>query len=149
MSHPAVEKIEAGDPLLDKFRSLFPDKSPTVLSNIFGEMTESVYKGKGEKEASKMSSAMKSRWGSIAAKFRSLNLIEFKIAMYRFKTQQMTFEEIRRIFLWLDSSGNGRVEYDEFVAGIRVRPNAHEFTNCTALPICPFSSFLPLPVRPG
>ena len=82
-------------------------------------MTNSVYKGKA-KEGDKINETAKTPWGGVAANFRSLNLIEFKIAMYRFKSAGLTFEEIRRIFLWLDTSGNGRVECDEFVVGIRV-----------------------------
>ena len=110
------------DPVIAKFRSQFQSKDPNVLAEIFSSMTDSVYQGKA-KESNKMKAAATERWGGIAAKFRSLNLIEFKIAMYRFKSAGLTFEEIRRIFLWLDRSGNGRVEYDEFVAGIRVRIN--------------------------
>ena len=112
------------DPVIAKFRNQFQSKDPTVLTEIFSSMTDSVYQGKA-KENNKMKAAATERWGGIAAKFRSLNLIEFKIAMYRFKSAGLTFEEIRRIFLWLDRSGNGRVEYDEFVAGIRVRINHH------------------------
>lgn len=115
--------MDPQDPLLLKFRSLFPDKSPAVLADLFCDMTNSVYQGKAAKthgvEGYKMTEQAKNRWGSVAAKFRSLNLIEFKIAMYRFRSVGLTFEEIRRIFLWLDTSGNGRVEYDEFVVGIR------------------------------
>ena len=113
-------EITISDALVTKFRELLPDKSPSVLSEIFFEMTNSVYKGKA-KEGDKINeTAAKTPWGAVAAKFRSLNLIEFKIAMYRFKSAGLTFEEIRRIFLWLDTSGNGRVECDEFVVGIRV-----------------------------
>ena len=116
----ASEKNMDDDPVIVKFRSQFQSKDPNVLAEIFSSMTDSVYQGKA-KESNKMKAAATERWGGIAAKFRSLNLIEFKIAMYRFKSAGLTFEEIRRIFLWLDRSGNGRVEYDEFVAGIRVR----------------------------
>ena len=96
------------DPLVARFRGLFQDKSLPALWDIFTEMTQSVYKSKSSSSSSSSTS-------------RSLNLIEFKIAMIRFQSAKLTFEEIRRIFLWLDSSGNhnGRVEYDEFVAGIR------------------------------
>jgi Ca2+-binding EF-hand superfamily protein len=123
MSERMKITMDPEDPLLLKFRGLFPEKSPAVLSDLFCDMTNSVYQGKAAKtlgvEGYKMTEQAKNRWGSVAAKFRSLNLIEFKIAMYRFRAVGLTFEEIRRIFLWLDTSGNGRVEYDEFVVGIR------------------------------
>ena len=105
--------------LILKFRSIFPDKSRRELKNIFIDMTKSVYKNVGKDE--KMSEDARNRWGAVAASLRSLNLIEFKIAMYRFKSAGLTFEEIRRVFIYLDTSGNGRVEYEEFLAGIRVR----------------------------
>jgi hypothetical protein len=105
------------DPLIVKFRSLFPDKSRKELKVIFVDMTKSVYKNTGKDE--KMSDGARNRWGPVAASLRSLNLIEFKIAMYRFKHAGLTFEEIRRVFIHLDTSGNGRVEYDEFLVGIR------------------------------
>jgi hypothetical protein len=104
--------------LILKFRGLFPDKSRRELKNIFIDMTKSVYKNVGKDE--KMTDVARNRWGAVAASLRSLNLIEFKIAMYRFKSAGLTFEEIRRVFIHLDTSGNGRVEYDEFLAGIRV-----------------------------
>lgn len=106
------------DSLIVKFRSLFPDKSKKELKIIFIDMTKSVYKNVGKDE--KMSEGARNRWGAVSASLRSLNLIEFKIAMYRFKSAGLTFEEIRRVFIYLDTSGNGRVEYDEFLAGIRV-----------------------------
>ena len=126
MPPPAASTIAMGDTMISdalvaKFRALLPNKSPSVLSEIFFEMTNSVYKCKAKEGDNKPNETVKSTpWGAVAAKFRSLNLIEFKIAMYRFKSAGLTFEEIRRIFLWLDTSGNGRVECDEFVVGIRV-----------------------------
>lgn len=107
------------DSLILKFRGLFPDKSRRELKSIFIDMTKSVYKNVGKDE--KMTEVVRDRWGATTAGLRSLNLIEFKIAMYRFKSAGLTFEEIRRVFIHLDTSGNGRVEYDEFLAGIRVR----------------------------
>ena len=104
--------------LILKFRDIFPDKSIRELKNIFIDMTNSVYKNVGKDE--KMSEDSRNRWGAVASSLRSLNLIEFKIAMYRFKSAGLTFEEIRRVFIQLDTSGNGRVECDEFLAGIRV-----------------------------
>ena len=107
------------DTLILKFRKLFPNKSNGELKSIFIDMTKSVYKNVAKEE--KMTYDVRNRWGTVAASLRSLNLIEFKIAMYRFKSAGLTFEEIRRVFIYLDTSGNGRVEYDEFLAGIRVR----------------------------
>ena len=107
------------DTLILKFRKLFPNKSNRELKSIFIDMTKSVYKNVVKEE--KMTDDVRNRWGTVAASLRSLNLIEFKIAMYRFKSAGLTFEEIRRVFIYLDTSGNGRVEYDEFLAGIRVR----------------------------
>ena len=107
------------DTLILKFRKLFPDKSNRELKSIFIDMTMSVYKNVGKEE--KMTDDVRNRWGAVATSLRSLNLIEFKIAMYRFKSAGLTFEEIRRVFIYLDTSGNGRVEYNEFLAGIRVR----------------------------
>lgn len=101
-----------------KFRGLFPDKSKKELKSIFIDMTKSVYKNVGKDE--KMTEISRNRWVAVATTLRSLNLIEFKIAMYRFKSAGLTFEEIRRVFIRLDTSENGRVEYDEFLAGIRV-----------------------------
>jgi hypothetical protein len=122
------------DPVIYKFRSLFPDKSVKTLTNIFVEMTNSVYGktgaggkgkkdgggGKGKEKAPAESAGALERWGNLAANLRSMNLIEFKIAMYRYKSAGITFEEIRRIFIALDTSGNGRVELDEFLLGVRV-----------------------------
>jgi len=102
-----ASRLSDDDPLVSRFKALFPDKSLKTLYEIFTDMAQSVYK--------KQSSAS-------VLSLVSLNLIEFKIAMVRFKSAKLSFEEIRRIFLWLDSdhgNHNGRVEYDEFVAGVR------------------------------
>ena len=111
------------DLAIQKFRDLFDDKSHAKLKSHFIEMTNNIYQNEKESKSkdSKMSNAAKNRWGTLAASMRSLNLIEFKIAMHRFQNCGLSFDEIRRIFIFLDVSGNGRVEFDEFVTAIRVR----------------------------
>jgi Ca2+-binding EF-hand superfamily protein len=95
------------DQLVEKFRATFPMKSKKELKEVFGLMGSAIYNSKVVE-------------AKTAKPKNSLNLIEFKIAMYRIQNGVLSFEDIKRIFIWLDSNHSGRVEFEEFAAGIRV-----------------------------
>jgi hypothetical protein len=88
--------------LMGRFRKLFSDKSKRALQNVFVKLGSTVY----------------ASGGSIK---KSFNLMEFKVALYKNYKQVFNFEEIKKIFYHLDTNGNGRVEFEEFADGIRVR----------------------------
>jgi Ca2+-binding EF-hand superfamily protein len=102
---PPVVPLET---LVEKFRAMFPQKSKKDLKDVFTLMGSAIYK---EGDQAKQNAKPKS----------SLNLIEFKIAMYRIQSGGLSFEDIKRIFIWLDTNHSGRVDFDEFSTGVRVR----------------------------
>ena len=51
----------------------------------------------------------------------SLSLIEFKISVHNL-FPGFSLDEVRRLFLYFDEDGNGKISVEEFVVGIKVSP---------------------------
>jgi Ca2+-binding EF-hand superfamily protein len=93
--------------LIEKFRGLFPLKSKKELKDVFNQMVALASKDNDPKQNKN--------------KQASMNLVEFRIAMFKMQgADPMPFEDIKRIFAWLDANKNGRVDVDEFLLGVRV-----------------------------
>ena len=93
--------------ILLKFRKVFHDKSMKALTEAFLELIGGVYKKSSD--SPKMISNCK-----------SLNLIEFKMAVMKSYKDMFSYKEIKDIFSFLDTTRDGRVDLKEFLTGIRV-----------------------------
>ena len=52
---------------------------------------------------------------------KSLSLVEFKISVFKnIATEKFSVVEVKELFTFMDTNKNGRLERDEFIAGIRV-----------------------------
>jgi hypothetical protein len=96
------------DLIVQKMRKIFPDKSRKGLSKAFSRLIAAVYKKASDS-------------ANIITNYKSLNLIEFKIAIAKNFKGKLVLSEIKEIFSFFDSNKNGRVELEEFINGIRVR----------------------------
>ena len=54
-------------------------------------------------------------------KAKVLSLIEFKISVHNL-FPGFSLDEVRRLFLYFDEDGNGKISVEEFVVGIKVSP---------------------------
>jgi hypothetical protein len=96
------------DVIILKMRKNFPDKSRKALIKAFSRLIAAVYKKASDS-------------ANIITNYKSLNLIEFKIAIAKNFKGKLVLSEIKEIFDFFDSNKNGRVELEEFITGIRVR----------------------------
>mmetsp|Transcript_35862 Transcript_35862/g.33965 ORF Transcript_35862/g.33965 Transcript_35862/m.33965 type:complete len:506 (+) Transcript_35862:229-1746(+) len=94
------------DLIIQKMRKIFPDKSRKGLIKAFSRLIAAVYKKASDS-------------ANIITNYKSLNLIEFKIAIAKNFKGKLVLSEIKEIFSFFDSNKNGRVELEEFINGIR------------------------------